>query len=72
MDHLESFNFKETINGFEHDYRVTMAEYSYKIERDGLLVAELQHNEMWVQIAGEPISEEVKDAICDKIECHFC
>lgn len=71
-EQLESFYFKETINGVEHDFRVTMAEHTYEVERDGKLVAELQHNEVWVQLSGEPLSEEVKDAICDKIESHFC
>ena len=46
-DQLESYNFKENIDGKEHDYRITMNDCKYSVKQDGILVAEIQYDETW-------------------------
>ncbi len=44
-DQSESFNFKENIDGKEHDYRITMNDCKYSVEQDGILVAKIQYDD---------------------------
>ena len=69
---LESFYFKETIHGVEHDYRITQHDCHYGIEKDGILIGEIQCDETWKQISDEPLSAAIVELIGDKIEAHFC
>jgi hypothetical protein len=69
---LNSFYFKTTIGGVEHDYRITMNETTYEVEHDGILVAELQHTaEGWEQITGVQLLPEFIQELGDKIESTF-
>ena len=54
---------KKTLTGKEHDYRITMNDCKYSVEQDGILVAEIQYDETWKQISGEPLSDEIVESI---------
>ena len=70
---LESFYYKYTFEGIEHDYRITMDEDVYHVEYDGLKIADLQHNEkmVLVQISGLTLDQHLIEAIGDKIEDYW-
>jgi hypothetical protein len=69
-ENLESFYFKDTVDGTEHDYRLTCNDGKYEVENDGLLIAELAFFEDWKQVSGEPLTDSVLAAITEKIENH--
>ena len=69
-ENLESFYFKDTVGGTEHDYRLTCNNGQYEVENDGLLIATLAFFEDWKQVAGEPLPERVLTAITENIENH--
>lgn len=70
---LDSFYFKENINGVEHDYRITQHANHYGVEFDGIVIAELKLNELglWEQTSGVKLPPEVIEKIGDKIEDHY-
>lgn len=70
-EELHSFVFNETINGVEHHYRITLNEEKFGVEKDGVVIAEVAHSDHWQQIAGEPLSKELTESICNQIESHF-
>ncbi|PMP65079.1 MAG: hypothetical protein C0191_04675 [Mucilaginibacter sp.] len=70
-DILESFPYDETIGGKEHHYRITQNVASYGIEQDGVIIAEVAHDDLWKQLSGEPLAEELLESICDHIENYF-
>ncbi len=70
-ENLESFYFKDTIDGVEHDYRITMNENLYEVKRDGQLIAELEHNTVWHQATGVPLPIEFIQELGDRIEDHY-
>lgn len=72
-EEIDSFYFKETISGIEHDYRITQNEGYYGVEYDGEIIAELQLNdyEGWMQSAGVPLPQNLIEMIGQKIEDHY-
>jgi hypothetical protein len=70
-EELHSFPYNETINGIEHNYRITQNEEKYGIEKDGINIAEIEHGEHWKQLTGEPLKKQLLDSICDQIETHY-
>ncbi|SEO08787.1 hypothetical protein SAMN05192574_105256 [Mucilaginibacter gossypiicola] len=67
---LDSFTFTENSGGIEHHYRVTDNEGHFGIEKDGKVIAVIEHNEEWEQIDGEPLEAEVLNNITSRIEQH--
>jgi hypothetical protein len=65
---LHSFPYSETIDGIEHNYRITENHDRYGIERDGIVVAEVSHDDQWQQLAGEPLDPQLLESICYHIE----
>jgi hypothetical protein len=70
-EELHSFPYSETVDGIEHNYRITENHDRYGIERDGLVIAEVSHDDQWQQLSGEPLSEHLLESICDHIEAHY-
>jgi len=70
-EELHSFPYNETIDGVEHNFRITENGNSYGIESDGIVIAEVSHDDQWQQISGNPLSEELKRNICEHIESHY-
>lgn len=70
-EELQSFPYDATIAGKEHHYRITQDEEKYGIEQDGVVIAEVAHDDDWRQLSGEPLSKELLDSICDHIEAHY-
>jgi hypothetical protein len=56
---LDSFTFTEHSKGIEHHYRVTDNEVHFGIEKDGKVIAVIEHNDEWEQIDGEPLEAEL-------------
>jgi len=72
MDHhLDSFFFKKTVDGIEHDYRITDMEGKFGIEKDGVVIAEIERNENWDQVAGDHLPEKLFDMLVQRIENHY-
>jgi hypothetical protein len=69
-ENLASFYFKDTVDGTEHDYRLTCNNGQYEVENDGLLIATLAFFGDWKQVAGEPLHDSVLAAITEQIENH--
>jgi hypothetical protein len=69
-EELHSFPYSETIDGVEHNYRITQNDNKYGIEKDGIVIAEVEHGENWKQLSGEPLFKELLNSICDQIEAH--
>jgi hypothetical protein len=70
-EELHSFPYSETVEGVEHNYRITENGTHYGVERDGVVIAEVSHNDQWKQISGDPLSEELRRSICEHIESHY-
>jgi len=68
---LHSFPFSETLNGVEHNYRITENGGRYGIERDGVVIAEIMHDSTWRQLSGDPLNDQLLDSIGDRIEAHY-
>lgn len=71
QEELHSFPYSETINGVEHNYRITENIEKYGVERDGIVIAELAHEEQWIQLSGQPLGKELIESICHYIEAHY-
>lgn len=69
--YFERLPFTYTIAGVTCSYFIEQRDNSFAIEQNGSVIAELQHQEKWVQVAGEPLSDELLQAVCDKIEGYF-
>lgn len=65
---LDSFVFTEVSDGIEHFYRVTDNEGHFGIEKDGILIAVIEHYEDWKQTEGEPLDDKLFYNIVLKIE----
>ncbi|RFZ85167.1 hypothetical protein DYU05_06085 [Mucilaginibacter terrenus] len=70
-ENMDSFVFNETVDGVEHFYRITQSDGSFGVEKDGYVIAELEHEEDWIQISGMPLSEEVINKLAARIEDHY-
>lgn len=70
-EELHSFPFSETIEGVEHNYRITQNDEKYGIEKDGFVIAEVEHREQWQQLSGQPLTPQLLESICDQIEAHY-
>jgi hypothetical protein len=70
-DELHSFPFEETINGQTHFYRIMELGPGYAVEKHGVFVAEVAHNDQWRQVAGKMLDQEVLSHIYDCIEEHY-
>ena len=70
-EELHSFAFSETVNGVEHNYRITLNEEKYGVEKDGVVIAEVAHGDSWEQITGQPLGKELTETICNQIESHL-
>jgi hypothetical protein len=70
-EELHSFPYSETIDGVEHNYRITQNDEKYGIEKDGVNIAEVEHGDRWKQLSGEPLTRELLESICDQIEAHY-
>lgn len=70
-EQLHSFPYSETLDGVEHNYRITENGENYGIERDGVVIAELIHDSAWRQLSGEPLEQQLLDSIGDRIEAHY-
>ena len=70
-DELHSFPYSETVDGVEHNYRITQNVDRYGIEKDGVVIAELSYNSGWKQLSGKKLSKELNDSICNHIESYF-
>ena len=57
-DELHSFSYSETVDGVEHNYRITQDEDRYGIEKDGVVIAELSDESSWKQLSGAKLSKE--------------
>ena len=68
---LHSFPYSETVDGVEHNYRITQNVDRYGVEKDGVVIAELNHDSGWKQLSGEKLSKELTDSICNHIESYF-
>jgi hypothetical protein len=49
-DELNSFPYSETIDGAVHNYRVTENGNHFGIERDGVVITEVAHDDHWRQL----------------------
>ncbi|MET3606947.1 hypothetical protein ABIC74_000789 [Mucilaginibacter rubeus] len=67
---LDSFTFTEHSGGIEHHYRVTDNEGHFGIEKDGKVIAVIEHNEDWEQIDGELLDAETLNMITSRIGRH--
>ncbi|WP_428330093.1 hypothetical protein [Mucilaginibacter sp.] len=70
-EELHSFPYSETVDGVEHNYRITQNMDRYGVEKDGVVIAELSHDDGWKQLSGEKLSKERFESICNHIESHF-
>jgi hypothetical protein len=46
-EELHSFPYSETVDGVQHNYRITQNVDKYGVEKDGVLIAELVHESRW-------------------------
>lgn len=67
----ESFYVQAYYHGGLTSFEVTPTGHSYLIAYDGQLIAELQHNEDWMQISGKPLDEDVFVSIKQSIEAKY-
>ena len=70
-EELHSFPYDEMIDGIGHNYRITENGDRYGIEQDGVVIAEVAHDDLWKQLSGEPLAEKVLESICRHIEAHY-
>jgi hypothetical protein len=68
---LESFYVQAFYHGGMNSFEITPLENSYKVAYDGDVIAELQHQEDWEQVSGEPLDEDVFVSIKQAIEAKF-
>lgn len=65
---FDSIAFSEIVDGTEHHYRITDNEGHFGIEKDGIFIGVIEHNEDWEQIAGDPLPGELFEKLVSKIE----
>ena len=70
-EELHSFPYDEMIDGINHNYRITENGDRYGIEQDGVVIAEVAHDDLWKQLSGEPLPEKVLESICRHIDAHY-
>lgn len=70
-EELHSFPYDATIAGTEHHYRITQDHEKYGVEQDGVLIAEVAHNDDWQQISGKHLGKELLESICAHIEAKY-
>lgn len=69
---LHSFPYDASISGAEHHYRITQNEEHYGIEQDGVIIGTVKNSAgKWQQLAGEALSRELLESICEHIEAQF-
>lgn len=65
---LHTFTFKQHVDDIEHDYLVMEDEGHFYIEKDGEYLAEIQNNEQWEQITGDPLDPDLFVTIVNMIK----
>jgi hypothetical protein len=65
---FDSVTFIETINGITNHYRITDNEGHFGVEKDGIFIAVIEHQEDWLQSEGKPLGDELFYKIVSKIE----
>lgn len=68
---MHSFPYEATVDGKDHFYRITQQHEKYGVEQDGVVIAELAHEDGWRQLSGTALSKKLLESICDHIEAHY-
>lgn len=68
---LNSFPYREMIDGVEHNYRITQNNNRYGVERDGLVIAEVIYDKHWRQLSGKQLGKALQESIYKHIEAHL-
>jgi hypothetical protein len=71
VEEMHSFPYSERFGGIEHNYRITENGNKYVIEQDGLIIAEVSHEDTWLQVSGEPMNTALLESIRQHIEAHY-
>jgi hypothetical protein len=62
----------QEVSGVEHDYRITeKAVHVFRLEQEGLLIAELTNDNRWLRLSGKPLDKELFQRICNRIQQHY-